>query len=108
MQLRHTAGLGAEQIPPTASAWPSCDTAVSVLNSDILKSYLGLLVQGKTDFDAIEAFRDERFFAEALGIRNVPSSPTLRQRLDTHAAVWFPLLDSLNEFLLSSAQASAL
>lgn len=86
-------------------AFPVRDTAISVLNSDILKSYLGLLVQGKTDFDAIEAYRDERFFAEALGIRNVPSSPTLRQRLDTHASAWFPLLDSLNEFLLRNAKA---
>jgi hypothetical protein len=86
-------------------AFPVRDTAISVLNSDILKSYLGLLVQGKTDFDAIEAYRDERFFAEALGIRNVPSSPTLRQRMDTHAAAWFLLLDSLNEFLLRNAKA---
>ncbi len=86
-------------------AFPVRGTAVSVPNSDILKSYLGLLVQGKTDFDAIEAYRDERFFAEALGIRTVPSSPTLRQRMDTHAAAWFPLLDSLNEFLLRNAKA---
>lgn len=28
-----------------------------IANSDVLKSYLGLLVQGKNDFDAIEAFR---------------------------------------------------
>lgn len=86
-------------------ALPVRDTAIRVLNSNIIKSYLGLLVQGKTDFDAIEAYRDERFFAEALGIRNVPSSPTLRQSLDTHASSWFPLLDSLNEFLLRNAKA---
>ena len=30
-----------------------------ISNSDILKSYLGLLVQGKNDFDAIEVFRGE-------------------------------------------------
>ena len=88
-------------------AFPVRDTAISVLNSDILKSYLGLLVQGKTDFDAIETYRDERFFAEALGIRNVPSSPTLRQRMDTHAAAWFLLLDSLNPQLAGVAGASS-
>lgn len=87
-------------------AFPVRDTTVSVLNSDILKSYLGLLVQGKTDFDAIEACRNEHFFAAALGIRHVPSSPTLRQRLDTHAASWFPLLDSLNECLLRNTKAN--
>ena len=31
-----------------------------VPNSDILKSYLGLLVQGKNDFDAIERFQRRR------------------------------------------------
>jgi hypothetical protein len=33
-----------------------------VANSDILRSYLGLLVQGKSDFDAIENFRGDAFF----------------------------------------------
>ena len=39
-----------------------------VPNSDILRSYLGLLVQGKSDFDAIENFRGDAFFKQALGI----------------------------------------
>ncbi len=34
----------------------------AVPNSDILKSYLGLLVQGKNDFEAIEAIRQNEFF----------------------------------------------
>ena len=33
-----------------------------VANSDIVRSYLGLLVQGKSDFDAIENFRGDAFF----------------------------------------------
>lgn len=73
-----------------------------IANSDILKSYLGLLVQGKNDFDAIEAFRGDDFFSRSLGIGTVPSSPTLRQRLDTHAASWFELADELNMALLSA------
>ena len=56
-----------------------------VANSDILRSYLGLLVQGKSDFDAIENFRGDAFFKQALGIKLRPSSPTLRQRMDTRA-----------------------
>jgi hypothetical protein len=60
-----------------------------VANSDILKSYLALLCLGKNDFDAIENFRANAFFIRALGLANVPSSPTLRQRMDTHAASWF-------------------
>ena len=72
-----------------------------IANSDILKSYLGLLVQGKNDFDAIEAFRADDFYKRSLGIGAVPSSPTMRQRMNTHAASWFGLVDELNEVLLS-------
>jgi len=75
--------------------------AKGIANSDVLKSYLGLLVQGKNDFDAIEAFRGDAFFRRSLGVGTVPSSPTLRQRLDMHAASWFGLADELNLALLS-------
>lgn len=73
-----------------------------VANSDILKSYLGLLCLGKSDFDAIENFRTNAFFIRALGLKNVPSSPTLRQRLDTHAGSWFDLIPQMNQKLLAS------
>jgi len=53
-----------------------------VLNSDILRSYLGLLVRGESDLDAIEGYRGDTFFKQALGLGLLPSSPTLRQRMD--------------------------
>ena len=81
--------------------------AKGIANSDVLKSYLGLLVQGKNDFDAIEAHRGDDFFARALGVGCVPSSPTLRQRMDTHAASWFTLAGELNLALLSGKYADA-
>jgi hypothetical protein len=55
------------------------------VNGDVMKSYLGLLCQGKSDFDHIEPFRKDTVFQTCLGIRKVPSSPTLRQRLDAAA-----------------------
>jgi hypothetical protein len=73
-----------------------------VANSEILKSYLALLCMGKSDFDAIESFRDCAFFRRALGLGSVPSSPTLRQRMDTHAASWFELVHQMNQLLLGS------
>ena len=79
---------------------PAFAVRSGVANSDIFKSYLGLLCLGKNDFDAIEAFRDDAFFRRALGVRRVPSSPTLRQRMDTHAAAWFDLVPALNRALL--------
>lgn len=35
-----------------------------VANSDIIKSCLALLCMGKSDFDAIESFRDNAFFSK--------------------------------------------
>ena len=46
-------------------------------SSDILKSYLGLLVQGKNDFDAIDEFRGDAFFTRALDVNTTPSCLTV-------------------------------
>lgn len=75
-----------------------------VANSDILRSYVGLLVQGKSDFDAIENLRGDAFFKQALGIKLLPSSPTLRQRMDARASDLFDFLPPLIETLLATAR----
>jgi len=75
-----------------------------VSNSDILRSYVGLLVQGKSDFDAIENFRGDTFFKQSLGIELLPSSVTLRQRLDARAEDLFDFVPPLIESLLGSAR----
>jgi hypothetical protein len=71
-----------------------------VANSDIVRSYLGLLVQGKSDFDAIENFRGDAFYKQALGIGLLPSSPTLRQRMDARACELFDFAAPMIETLL--------
>ena len=81
---------------------PKFPVRSGVANSEILKSYLALLCLGKSDFDAIESFRDNAFFKRALGLSTVPSSPTLRQRMDAHAASWFELAPQMNQLLLGS------
>ncbi len=54
-----------------------------ISHSDVIRSYVGLLCQGKHAYEAIEDFRgQEPFFGLALGVKNVPSSSTLRQRLN--------------------------
>jgi len=50
--------------------------------ADILKTEIALLCQARTDFNDVELFRDDDFFAEALGLARVPSEPTLRQHLN--------------------------
>lgn len=59
--------------------------APDISNGDIMTAYLGLLCQGKSDFDAIEPFREDDFFSLSLDVK-VASSPTLRQRLDMAGA----------------------
>jgi len=49
---------------------------------DIIRSYVGLLTIGKSDFEAITGCRDDDHFSQALGVDRVPSAETLRQRLD--------------------------
>lgn len=56
-----------------------------IKSSDIIYSMIGLLSLAKPDFDAIEKFREDDYFASSLGIINVPSAPNLRQRLDLFA-----------------------
>jgi hypothetical protein len=51
-------------------------------HSDIVYSMVGLLAQGKSDFEHIEAYRDDDFFKYALDLKSVPSCSRLRQRLD--------------------------
>ena len=82
---------------------PKFPVRSGVANSEILTSYLALLCMGKSDFDAIESFRTNAFFRRALGLSAVPSSPTLRQRMDAHGASWFDLAPQMIKLLLSSS-----
>lgn len=80
---------------------PAFPVRSGMANSAILKSYLALLCQGKSDFDAIENHRDDAFFKRALNLAAVPASPTLRQRMDAQANHWFELASSINEAVLA-------
>jgi len=78
-------------------------------HSDVMKSYIGLLCQGKSDFDHIEPFRNDDVFPICLQLQKVPSSPTLRQRLDraaeTEAAGWNEILLEESADLIRRVQA---
>jgi hypothetical protein len=75
----------------------------SVSNDDILKSYIGLLAVGKSDFEAVSGVRQDEWFKTSLGIGKVPSAETLRQRLDRFAPAFEKATgDSLTELLKNS------
>ncbi len=56
----------------------------AISHGDNVLAMIGLLCVGKSDFEAINAFEVEsdEFFRQAVGIKTLPSEPTLRQRLD--------------------------
>jgi len=51
-------------------------------HGDVLMAMIGLLCLGKSDYADIESYRHEEFFCRALGLPQLPSEETLRQRLD--------------------------
>ncbi len=55
-----------------------------IKDGDILLTYIGLLCQGKTEFEAVREMQDDpEYYKYALGIaRSIPSAETLRQRMD--------------------------
>jgi hypothetical protein len=83
--------------------WAMIPLRHGIPHSDIIKSYLGLLCLGKSDFEAVENVRSDRFFKESLGIGQVPSAARLRQRLDKHAKALLPLMyAAVIEFLVKA------
>ena len=79
----------------------------SISHWEVITSYVGLLCQGKNDFDHIEPFREDNFFALALGLNTTPSSPTLRQRIDAGATndLWSQVIPEESVELIKSSNA---
>lgn len=84
---------------------PKIPVSQGMKTSDLLKSTIALLTIGKSDFEAIETFRQNDFFKEALGIKKVPSSAWMRQRLNDKAPELLPYCDELSLRLLTRTQA---
>jgi len=62
-------------------------------NIELVRTYIGQLSVGKSDFDAIENVRNDRYFKQALDIKQISSSARLRQRFDEDARAIIPLID---------------
>lgn len=56
-----------------------------ISTADVVRSCVGLLTLGQSDFEAVTGKRHDPYFRQALGIDQVPSAETLRQRCDEHA-----------------------
>jgi hypothetical protein len=94
MALNERTNLTAE----AKAAAPARSDAMA--HADILRSYIGLLCLGKSDFEAVSGMREDRYFATSLGLSQVPSEGTLRQRMDAHAKAFLPVVqEAAVEFL---------
>ena len=71
---------------------------------DILRSYVGLLTLGQSDFEAITNRKEDDYFSQSLGIGRVPSAETMRQRLDEVASALRPIADSCSVGFLKRAR----
>jgi len=72
---------------------------------DLIRTYVGLLCQGKNDFEAVEGVRQDPFFQRALGIGRMPSSARLRQRFDEQAEALTAAVDDCLAPLLKNLRA---
>jgi hypothetical protein len=79
-------GLALNRFTSLSSALAVMDAPGDLISGiDIIRSYCALLAQGKSDFVAVEQYRSDDFFREALGNKDVPSEGTMRQRMDEYA-----------------------
>ncbi|MEA2096691.1 MAG: IS1380 family transposase [Candidatus Cloacimonadota bacterium] len=71
--------------------------------SDVLSQAVGLISQGRTDYNDIELFRDDELFRDALEITKVYSEANLRQRLDEYAGSYDEEIERSSLSLLGQA-----
>lgn len=53
-----------------------------ISNKDIFMTYIGILAQGKTEFERADEYRNNKYFKQALDIEKSPSCSILKQRFN--------------------------
>jgi len=75
-----------------------------ISDADLLRSYLGLLCLGKSDYEAVTPVREDTYFKNALGITDVPSAERLRQRLDLKPEAYLAIAEKCSITLLKNTK----
>lgn len=73
---------------------------------DIIRCWIALHTLGKSDYEAIEEFRDDRNFKNSLDVRVVPSAATLRQRIESLPEIFSDVLRSFNVGIIAGCFAA--
>jgi hypothetical protein len=75
-------------------------------SSDVVKAYLGILTQGKNDFESINALRHDAFFHQAFDFQKpLPTEACIRLRLEKEAKPLDPIINQSNIDFLKNTQA---
>ena len=61
--------------------------APQIKEREIFRTLIGLMCQGKTDFDHVREYYGDDFFATSLGLGRVPSAEIMRQRFVNQHAI---------------------
>lgn len=85
-------------------AYPLSPGTNGIGMDDIVRSSVGLLSLGQSDYEAVANRKDDDYFREALGIQRVPSRETLRQRLDEAAPGMRSIADACSVEFLKRAE----
>jgi hypothetical protein len=73
-----------------------------ITDYEIVKTVIALVALGKTNFEAVEQYRKDKYFKKALKLKRVPSSVTIRQRLETYGEEMFTVLRQINTDLIKN------
>jgi hypothetical protein len=71
-----------------------------ITDYDIIKTLIALITLGKTDFNDVEQYRDDKFFKNLLNLKEVPSEGTIRQRFETYDESMWTSIRQINADLL--------
>jgi hypothetical protein len=75
---------------------------------DVVKTVIALITLGKTSFEDVEDYRGDKFFKKVLNLKTVPSSVTIRQRIETYDSGMWSVLRQINtDFLYNYFQEEA-
>ena len=71
--------------------------------SDMVKTFLGLMSQGKNDFESINNVRNDDFFHQALDLqKRIPTEASIRLRFEDEAKALTPMIEQCNvEFMVN-------
>jgi hypothetical protein len=73
-----------------------------ISTADILICWIAILALGKSDYDAIKEYQNDKHFKNMTGVKHVPSPETLRQRIETMPYAVAAVLRNFSEMIIAT------